>query len=82
VNKVAEGSPHIVDLMRANRIAAVINTPDEQGAADSFSIRRTALELRLAFFTTMAGAEAAVEAMTALKAFGLEVRALQDYHAN
>jgi carbamoyl-phosphate synthase large subunit len=82
INKVAQGSPHIVDLMRANRIAAVINTPDEQGTADSFSIRRTALELRLAFFTTMAGAQAAVEAMTALKLRGLEVRALQDYHAN
>jgi carbamoyl-phosphate synthase large subunit len=80
VNKVAEGSPHIVDLMRANEIAAVINTPDERGTADSFSIRRTALELRLAFFTTMAGAQAAVEAMTARKGPPLEVRALQDYH--
>jgi carbamoyl-phosphate synthase large subunit len=80
VKKVAEGSPHVLDLMRANAIAAVINTPDEEGTADSFSIRRTALELRLPFFTTMAGATAAVEAIGALKARPLEVRALQDYH--
>src|SRR5258708_36769965 len=47
VRKVAEGSPHVLDLMRTKQIAAVINTPDEAGTADSFSIRRTALELRL-----------------------------------
>jgi carbamoyl-phosphate synthase large subunit len=80
VNKVAEGSPHVVELMRENRVAIVINTPDAQGTADSFSIRRTALELRLPFFTTMAGAQAAVEAIAALKAGAPEVRALQDYH--
>ena len=80
VNKVAEGSPHVVELMRENRVAIVINTPDAQGTADSFSIRRTALELRLPFFTTMAGAQAAVEAVAALKTGAPEVRALQDYH--
>jgi carbamoyl-phosphate synthase large subunit len=58
----------------------VINTPDQVGTADSFSIRRTALELRLPFFTTMAGAHAAVEAIQALRNAPLEVRALQDYH--
>ena len=82
VKKVAEGSPHVLDLMRANAITAVINTPDAAGTADSFSIRRTALELRLPFFTTMAGATAAVEAISALKQRPLEVRALQDYHRN
>ena len=66
--------------MREGKIAMVINTPDAVGTADSFSIRRTALELRLPFFTTMAGAQAAVEAIAALKDGALEVRALQDYH--
>ncbi len=80
INKVLEGSPHIVDAMQAGRIAAVINTPDESGTADSFSIRRTALELRLPYFTTMAGANAAVEGIRALKNERFEVRALQDYH--
>jgi carbamoyl-phosphate synthase large subunit len=75
-------TPHVLDLMRANRIAAVINAPDQEGTADSFSIRRTALELRLPFFTTIAGAKAAVEAIAALKAHAPRPRALQDYHRN
>jgi carbamoyl-phosphate synthase large subunit len=81
VNKVAQGSPHVVDLMREEKIAMVINTPDASGTADSFSIRRTALEMRLPFCTTMAGAQAAVEGIAALKDGHLEVRALQDYHS-
>jgi carbamoyl-phosphate synthase large subunit len=81
VNKVVQGSPHVLDLMRHNQIAIVINTPDQAGTADSFSIRRTALETRLPFFTTMAGAQAAVEALAALRASPLTVRALQDYQA-
>ena len=80
VNKVAQGSPHVVDLMRAGRVAMVINTPDAAGTADSFSIRRTALELRLPFFTTMAGATAAVEAIASMRSAPMTVRALQDYH--
>jgi carbamoyl-phosphate synthase large subunit len=79
VNKVIEGSPHVLDLMRADKIAAVINTPDRAGTADSFSIRRTALELRLPFFTTISGAQAAVEAIAALRSGEPQVRALQDY---
>src|SRR5271156_7113703 len=80
VNKVLDGSPHVVDAMRQGRIAMVINTPDASGTKDSFSIRRTALELRLPYFTTMAGAKAAVEGIFALKHETFEVRALQDYH--
>jgi len=80
VNKVADGSPHVVDLMREGKIAMVINTPEARGAEDSFSIRRTALELKLPFFTTIAGAHAAVEGIAALRGHSLEVRALQDYH--
>ncbi|HZC47368.1 MAG TPA: ATP-grasp domain-containing protein, partial [Candidatus Acidoferrum sp.] len=80
VNKVLEGSPHIVDAMRDGRVAMVVNTPDASGTKDSFSIRRTALELRLPYFTTMAGAKAAVEGIHALKHEKFEVRALQDYH--
>jgi carbamoyl-phosphate synthase large subunit len=80
VNKVLEGSPHIVDAMKEGRVAMVINTPDAGGTKDSFSIRRTALELRLPYFTTMAGAKAAVEGIFALKHEAFEVHALQDYH--
>jgi carbamoyl-phosphate synthase large subunit len=80
VNKVLEGSPHVVDTMREGKIVMVINTPDATGTADSFSIRRTALEMRLPYFTTMAGAQASVEGIRALKREPFEVRALQDYH--
>jgi carbamoyl-phosphate synthase large subunit len=80
VNKVAEGGPNVLELMRDGRIAAVINTPDEEGTADSFLIRRAVLELRVPFFTTIAGAQAAIEAIAALRISPLNVRALQDYH--
>jgi carbamoyl-phosphate synthase large subunit len=82
VNKVLQGSPHIVDAMKDGHVAMVVNTPDASGTRDSFSIRRTALELRLPYFTTMAGAKAAVEGIFALKHEPFEVRALQDYHRN
>jgi carbamoyl-phosphate synthase large subunit len=80
VNKVGQGSPHIVDLMRAGGVAMVINTPDQFGEKDSFSIRRTALEMRLPYFTTIAAAEAAAQAIAALRNSGPGVRALQDYY--
>jgi carbamoyl-phosphate synthase large subunit len=80
INKVLQGSPHIVDVMKQGRIAMVINTPDSSGTADSFSIRRTALEMRIPFFTTMSGANAGVQGIRALRNGTLEVRALQDYH--
>jgi carbamoyl-phosphate synthase large subunit len=80
VKKVTQGSPHVVDLMRAGGVSLVVNTPDASGSADSFSIRRTALELRLPYFTTLAGANAAVEAIRALRTSPIEVRALQDYY--
>jgi carbamoyl-phosphate synthase large subunit len=80
INKVIQGSPHIVDCMKATEIAMVINTPDAEGTADSFSIRRTALDLRLPYCTTMAGAQAAVEGILALKTLPFQVTALQDYH--
>jgi len=82
VNKVFEGSPHVVDALESGAIHLVINTPqpDAQALADSFSIRRTALERRIPYFTTIAGAHAAVEAIAALKHDRVGVKALQDYH--
>ncbi len=80
INKVMQGSPHVVDLMREGRVAMVINTPEAGTSKDSFSIRRTALELRLPFFTTIAGAQAAVTAIAALREGRTSLAALQDYH--
>lgn len=81
VNKVQEGSPHIVDALRAGEIAVVMNTTDGvQSVADSFSIRRSALECRVPYFTTIAGAAAAAEGIARLGKGLLSVRPLQEYH--
>lgn len=81
VNKVLEGSPHIVDALQAGSIALVINTTEgAQSLKDSFSIRRNALEYQVPYFTTIAGAEAAVEGIVRLKQGLLEVCPLQEYH--
>ncbi|MBM4254613.1 MAG: carbamoyl-phosphate synthase large subunit [Deltaproteobacteria bacterium] len=81
VNKVGEGSPHIVDAIRAGEIAVVMNTVEgPQAVADSFSIRRSALECRVPYFTTIAGAGAAAEGIARLRMGLLGVQPLQEYH--
>ncbi|HSA59576.1 MAG TPA: carbamoyl-phosphate synthase large subunit [bacterium] len=81
VNKVTEGSPHIVDRLEKGEIALVINTPEGRlSAMDSFSIRRTALMKNVPYFTTAAAAVAAVEGIETMMKRGLEVKAMQDYH--
>jgi len=80
VNKVLEGRPHIVDLMLSGGVQLVFNTTDgAQAIADSFSLRRTALTNAIPYYTTVAGARAAVQAIAALKTGGLEVATLQSY---
>jgi carbamoyl-phosphate synthase large subunit len=83
VNKVQEGSPHIADAIRGGEVAMVINTPtDAHSQADSFLIRRTALDYQVPYFTTMAGSDAAVEGIEHLSRQELGVRALQDYQSD
>jgi carbamoyl-phosphate synthase large subunit len=80
VNKVLEGRPHIVDAIRNGDISLVINTSEgKQSVTDSFSLRRAALSDRVSYYTTIAGARAAVEAISALSEGELEVSPLQDY---
>ncbi len=80
VNKVHEGRPHIVDRMLSGEVQLVVNTTEgAQATADSFSLRRTTLTLNIPYYTTVAGARAAVQAIAALKAGSLEVAALQSY---
>jgi len=81
VNKVTEGSPHIVDRIDKGEIALVINTPEGRlSAMDSFSIRRTALMRNVPYFTTSAAAVAAVEGIETMMKRGLSVKAIQEYH--
>lgn len=83
VNKVLEGRPHIVDAMKDATVELVINTTEgEQSLADSKSIRRTALEMKIPYFTSIAAAEAAISGIKAVSAGPLNVRSLQDYTAN
>ena len=81
VNKVAEGRPHIVDMIKNNEIVLVINTVEERrnAIADSRQIRTSALLARVTTFTTIAGAEAAVEGMRYLN--DLSVYSVQELHA-
>lgn len=83
VAKVIDGvRPHIVDRMKNGEIALVINTPvGHHARLDSYSIRRTAVTMGIPYFTTMAAARAAVEAIQAMRQGKLRVQALQEYHA-
>ena len=80
VNKVTEGRPHVVDMIKNNEIALVINTVEERrnAIADSRQIRISSLLARVTTFTTIAGAEAAVEGMKYLD--NLNVYSLQEMH--
>jgi carbamoyl-phosphate synthase large subunit len=81
VNKVTEGRPHVVDMIKNNEIALVINTVEERrnAIADSRAIRTSSLLARVTTFTTIAGAEAAVEGMKYMDSLG--VISVQEMHA-
>ena len=79
VNKVAEGRPHIVDLLKNGEIDFIVNTTEgKQATADSYAIRRTALQHGVAYTTTIAGAKATVLAIRELHV--TDVNRLQDLH--
>jgi carbamoyl-phosphate synthase large subunit len=79
VNKVREGQPHIVDMLKNDQIDLIVNTTEGKKAiADSFSIRRTALQHNVFYTTTMAGAMATIEALKNRN--NVEVNCLQNLH--
>jgi carbamoyl-phosphate synthase large subunit len=81
INKVAEGRPHIVDLIKNKEIVFVINTvSDAQAQKDSLSIRRSALQYGVPYTTTVAGARAVVSAIEMLKKKKITIRPIQEYH--
>jgi carbamoyl-phosphate synthase large subunit len=80
INKVLEGRPHIVDAMKNGEVQLVFNTTEgKQAVSDSFDLRRTALMNKIPYYTTVAGALAAVEGIAAVKSGSLEVAPLQSY---
>jgi carbamoyl-phosphate synthase large subunit len=79
INKVLEGRPHIVDSIKSDEIDFIVNTTEgQQAIADSYLIRRTALQHRVAYTTTVAGARATVLALKTLNT--QDVNRLQDLH--
>ena len=79
INKVLEGRPHIVDLIKNGEIVYIVNTTEgKQAIADSFSIRREALQHRVTYSTTVAGARALVHSLD-FRSDG-DVHSLQELH--
>ena len=82
VNKVAEGRPHIVDMVKNREIALIVNTVEDRRAAirDSYAIRRAALQQRVSLFTTLAGARAGCTGLE--QAQELQAYSVQALHAS
>jgi len=81
INKVKEGRPHIVDLIKNKEVDFIINTvSDAQAQRDSFSIRRSALQYRVPYTTTVSGAKAVVNAIEMLLKKGMSIKSIQEYH--
>ena len=77
VNKVGEGRPHIVDMIKDDQISLIINTTEGKKAiADSYTIRRTALQHKVTYTTTLAGGRATILALDYSNA--TKVRSLQE----
>ena len=83
VHKIRAGRPNIIDRIKSQDIALLINTPQGRYTTDdSFSIRRTALEYDIPYTTTIAAARATLEAIRAVKTGQLTVKSLQEYHTS
>ena len=81
INKIGEGSPHVVDLIRKRQCDLVINTPTGSGArADGYEIRTAAVRQGIPCVTTMTGATAAARAIAAGTQEEAEVRSIQEIH--
>ncbi|MDO9282341.1 MAG: carbamoyl-phosphate synthase large subunit [Methylotenera sp.] len=79
VNKVAEGRPHIVDMIKNGDISFIVNvTEDKRAVADSYEIRRSALQNKVTYYTTIAGAKAACVGMAHMQE--ITVESLQNLH--
>jgi len=82
VNKVAQGRPHIVDKLLDGEVALVFNTTEGwQSLKDSHSIRTTALQKKVPYFTTAAASLAAARSIEAVQGHALEVASLQSYYS-
>jgi carbamoyl-phosphate synthase large subunit len=82
INKLAEGRPHIGDLVKNGDLKLMINTPTKKGPqTDEGKIRAMAVQYRVPIFTTLTAAAATAEAIAAMQKSGWGVKPLQAYHA-
>jgi carbamoyl-phosphate synthase large subunit len=83
VYKVNEGRPHIVDYIKSGKVDLIINTPlGRESFFDEKAIRRAAINHRVPCITTIPGAAAAVNGIRAIRRDSLDVKSIQEYHAN
>jgi len=81
INKVSEGRPHIVDIIKNGEIRFIINTPSGRNPKmDEVLIRASAVQYRIPYTTTLSGAQAVVNAIESMKKGTIKIKALQDYY--
>jgi carbamoyl-phosphate synthase large subunit len=81
INKVSEGRPHIVDMIKNGDIRFIINTPSGRNPKmDEVLIRASAVQYKIPYTTTLSGAQAVVNAIESMKKGNIRVKALQDYY--
>ena len=81
VNKVAEGSPHVVEYIKQNKIDLVINTTEKkQAIIDSFTIRRTSVDLNVPYYTNLRSAKILIKSLITLKNKPISVNPIQVHH--
>jgi carbamoyl-phosphate synthase large subunit len=79
--KLSEGRPHVIDMMKNDKIDLIINTPSgKTPRKDEVKIRSTAVERRIPILTTISGVQASIWAMRSIQTKGLTVKSLQEYH--
>ena len=83
VNKVAEGRPHVVEYIKDNKIDLVINTTEnKQAIKDSFTIRRTSVDLSIPYSTNLRSSKILIKSIISLKNNEISVKAIQNHHYN
>ena len=81
IKKISEGSPHVVDLLESGEISLVINTTEgKTSTGDSYIMRRNTLLSNTPYYTTLKGADVAVNSIEVIKNANLKVRSLQTIH--
>ncbi len=82
VNKVAEGSPHVLEYIKQNKIDLVINTTEKkQAIIDSFTIRRTTVDLNIPYYTNLRSAKILIKSLITLKNKPISVKPIQIHHS-